>query len=525
MDMLNKNPKKRRPFQSVDGISYAGRPSGSNPGRKVDSFKGKEGFRPADSRTISTSIDSNLKRDKQSAYVQPDVTTQLDGSNRPKRRSRHRFAKSFAVFASIIILSGGFLFAKGYINLRKVLSGSGGAVALQENVDPELLNGEGDGRINILISGRGGEANEAPDLTDTIILVSIDPIAKEAGLVSIPRDFYVDVPEYGQMKINQAFYTGKTAYLTNNPGNGKGKTKKAEEAGLELLDDTVSDVLGVPVHYHAIVDFTGFKKAVDTVGGVDLNVPSGVNEHMLIDNKPYHLNVKPGQQHFDGFEALSYSRSRYTSPRGDFDRSERQRLVIFALKQKIFSLGTYSNPVKVANLLDDLGDHIKTDFGIDDIKSLQEISSAISSGRVISVGLTDAPNNFITTSDEGGLSVVLPTAGVGNYEEIHRYIRNVIRDSFIRQENPNIIVLNGTSETGAAEAKAKELVSYGYNVVKIDEAPNKNYTRNVLVDLHDGENKYTKRYLELRLGTDASGSLPNDSINPGNADFVIIVGE
>ncbi len=525
------------PPQSIDGFRRPSSPAGGSGlrtpppsfrNRPVGNFGGSEGFRPADSRAISTRAGETFARNKPSSLIGKNLASpQLDGADRThkKKPRRGKFVKGLAVFATIIVLSGGFLGAKGYLNLRKVLSGSGGAVALQQNVDPNLLKGEGDGRINIVVAGRGGPAHEAPDLTDTIIVASIDPLAKEAALVSIPRDLYVNVPDYGGMKINQVFYTGKTAYLTNNAEANGGGIRKAEEEGMKMLDGEVSKVLGIPVHYHAIVDFTGFKKAVDTVDGVDLRVPASVYEDMLIEGKPYTLNVKPGQQHFDGFKALAYTRSRYTSPRGDFDRSERQRLVILALKQKIFSLGTYSNPLKVGNLLDELGDHIKTNFSIDDINQLYQISQVINSGRVISVGLMDAPNNYITTGDIGGLSVVLPVAGAENYSEIQNYVRNVMRDSFIRQENPNIMIINGSQTPDAATQKAIELKSYGYNVTKIDDDYIHKQSRNTLVDLTDGEKKYTKRYLELRLDAAATGGLPDNSINPGNADFVIIVGD
>jgi LCP family protein required for cell wall assembly len=535
----NKHPKNRRPVNSIDGVSHAKQPSahfeGSNfrrpashrPRRQIDDFSSQQKFRSKNSGIVPTPLNNDFREGKQDGLFDRNVATvQMDGTKRKRKHSRRgRAFKIFAVLTILVLLAGGFLFAKGYINLRKVLDGSGGAAALQQNVDPSLLKGEGDGRINIVVSGRGGPAHEAPDLTDTIIVASIDPLAKEAGLVSIPRDFYVEVPDYGSMKINQVFYTGKYAYLNTHEGTGQEKNKRAEEAGLKLLDDVVAEVLGIPVHYHAIVDFTGFKKAVDTVGGVDLNVPAPLQENMRINGQPYRLDVKRGQQHFDGFEALAYSRSRFTSPRGDFDRSERQRLIILALKEKILSLGTYSNPVKVSGLLDDLGGHIKTNFGVDDIKQMHQISGAIGSGRVISVGLLDAPNNYITTGMVGGLSVVLPSAGLGNYEEVHRYVHSVLIDSFIRQENPSVVVLNGTQTPGAATEKADELKSYGYNVVRIDNASKRNYNRNILIDLKGGENKYTKRYLELRMNTYAVDSLPGESIEPPDADFVIIVGE
>lgn len=545
------NKKFRKPPTSIDGISL-GRTTGARAGGSIDfkrpnsyrpqnqaksqgqrigDFKSPDGFRQAQNPLIEMPKRPKYERPatkKQSKFsiFKKKKNDRLDGvdyyeKRKAKRRKRLKIA---AIVILIIALIVGFLFAKGYLNLRKVLSGGGGAAALQENVDPSRLRGEGDGRINILLLGRGGEGHEGADLTDTIVLVSIDPIAKEAGLVSIPRDLYVKVPGEGSMKINSVFYTGKSSVL-NKSKNPNDQTKKdAENAGFDLLENTVEETLGIPVHYHAMVDFTGFKQAIDTVGGIDMNVPKAVYEPMRIDGKPYTLNVKPGQKHFGGFEALAYARSRHTSARGDFDRSERQRLIISATKDKVFSLGTFSNPAKISQLLDNFGDHVQTNFSIQDLNRLYEITRGIESSKIVSIGLADPPNDYVKTANIGGLSVVIPKAGVGNYKDIQFYIRNTLKDSFLKMENPSVMILNGTSRSGIATEKADELKSYGYNVISVDNAPSLNYSNTVLVDMRGGEKKYTKRYLELRFKTLAITSLPDNSIQPGYADFVIILG-
>lgn len=447
--------------------------------------------------------------------------------SKPKKKPASKKKKFFRVVLILFIifaLVAGFLFAKGYINLRKVLAGGGGAAALEQNVDPSKLKGEGDGRVNILLLGRGGEGHEGADLTDTIIVASIDPVAKEAALVSIPRDLYVRVNNRESMKINAVFANGKSASLSKNRIQTDQTRKQAETDGFALLESTMEETLGIPIHYHTMVDFAGFKEAIDTVGGIDFYAPSSVTETLRIDGKNYKLDVKEGQQHMDGFEALAYARSRYTSPRGDFDRSERQRAIITALKDEIMSAGTFSNPQKISQLIDSFGNHVVTNFSVQDLQRLYQLSKEIPSSKISSIGLSDPPNNFITTSNIGGQSVVIPTAGNGNFKDIQNFLRNALKDSYIKSENASILVLNGTQKSGLATEKSDELKSFGYNIAQASNAPTRDYQKTVIVDLRGGSKKYTQNYLERRFGVSAVNSLPDPAIVPGTVDFVIILG-
>ncbi|HSX44536.1 MAG TPA: LCP family protein [Candidatus Saccharimonadales bacterium] len=545
----NKHKAGASRFRTVDGIiSY----------RPVQGSKPSDSSKPRHPQTLNT--DSPLGNFRQTegfhAYKQGNIGTpvtpgQLAGkvSNRPgmtidlpeegkhakkakKKRGRwsnwswrKRLMVSSSGILILLVAVVGFLFAKGYIKLHNVLRGGGGAAALQKNVDPNRLRGEGDGRVNILMLGRGGDGHAGPDLTDTILVASIDPVQKEAALLSIPRDLYVKNSYGGHVKINEIYADAKYAVL-----NGRkipNQKQAAEDAGFKAIESTVSATMGIPIHYHVLVDFKAFRDAVNTVGGVDLNVTTSLYEVQWLEDihRNYVLNVPVGHQHFDGVRALAYARSRHTSPRGDFDRTERQRALLVALKEKVFSLGTYSNPVKISQLLDAFGNHVETNLSTKDVQRLYEIGKEFNSSKVQSVGLADPPNNYVKTAFMNGLSVVIPTAGLDDYSKIQSYVRNTLKDSFIKNENANITVLNGTNVPGLATQKANELKSYGYNVGTVGDAPTKNYKKTILVDLTKGVKKYTKHYLELRFGVTAVTKLPTSAISPGSADFVIILGQ
>lgn len=175
---------------------------------------------------------------------------------------------------------------------------------------------DGASRINILFFGldyRDWEANAGPPRSDTMILFTIDPITKTAGMMSIPRDMWVNIPGFGYSRMNTAYPSGEGAQL---PGGGAG-----------LVMKTVEQFLGVPVHYYAQVDFNTFTEFIDYLGGVDV----WVEQDLVLDP------VGPGTDHFrvnccgfrhmNGWRTLAYARTRKGGD-GDIDRSRRQQMVI-----------------------------------------------------------------------------------------------------------------------------------------------------------------------------------------------------
>lgn len=527
----------RRPLR-FDGLRSTG-------ARKVDDFRRADGFHTSQNG-VRTSIGSPVqpqKTDERKPSLLHMSLQNIDTAGSTKKKFNKRRAtkegdkpsrwrairkwglRSALALTVIALLLGGFLVFKGFLKVNKVFKGGGNAAALENNVQPELLKGEGDGRVNMLMFGKGGTGHAGADLTDTLIVASIDPVNKTSTLVSIPRDLWVTVPGGGSSKINAVYANAKNRSLNTAPKD----RAKAEQAGVEAIKQMVSQVLGVPIHYYGVIDFEGFKQAVDIVGGVDINVPEelAVKEHLWdgTTGRNYYLNVPAGQQHFDSTKALYFTRSRHTSLRGDFTRSERQRLFIQALSQKILSAGTYSNPLKISQLMSALGDHISTDLSVNNALRLMEIGKGIDVSQMKSIGLADPPNNFVRTDNVNGQSVVRPSRGFGDYSDIQNFIRNTLKDPYLAKENAVLSVLNGTATAGLATKQADLLKSYGYNVTVIADAPTQDYVKTTLVDMTGGKKPFTKSYLEKRLGVKAVNRLPDATIQTTGIDFVVILGQ
>jgi LCP family protein required for cell wall assembly len=539
-----RQPKRdKKASRSVDG--FIPRSAGKAEPRTVRR-QFQTAYRPDAPDTVSDEPSNAFDRPRVNPFDQPDITEQssLDhtGETKPKRRFSLRKKKSldkkhkkskfkkasrvFAVFSAATLIGVTSLFGYGFLKTRNIFKGDGdGAAALQQNVDPARLNGEGDGRVNILLVGKGGPGETAPDLTDSLLLASIDPIQNEASLVSVPRDLYVQDSNGYSTKINAIYSNAKQARLSNGDDTDSDR-EAAEDSGLNAIKDTVSEVLGVPVHYYVMVDFKAFEDAINTVGGLTIDVKEPLYDQSvawLLGGNP--LVADEGLQTMDGKRALLYARSRKGSARGDFDRTERQREIIVALQQEILSANTYSNPFKVVELLNTFGDRVRTDLnGLGEIKRLYEIGQKIGSDKIGSVGLADPPNILVRTDFINSQSVVVPSAGLYQYDEIHSFVRNNLRDAFLESEDARVIILNGTDIAGLAGATSDELKSYGYNVVSVDNAPTMEYVSNQLFDLTDGKLRYTKSYIERRLGLQSTTIVPPGIPDISQADFVIILG-
>ena len=448
---------------------------------------------------------------------------------KPKRSLGKRIARTTGAVFMILLLSLGSILGYATLKGRQIFRGNGeGAAALQKNITPASLNGEGDGRVNILMLGKGGPGHEAPDLTDTILLASIDPIQNEAALLSIPRDLYVEGPNGYESRINEIYSNAKQKKLIQ-VGDSDADIQSAEDAGLKAVKQTVSEILGIPVHYYIMVNFDAFKESIDTVGGITIDIKEPLYDaSMAWLNGGSSLLADKGLQTFNGNRALIYARSRKGSQGGrhdDFGRTERQREVILALQQKVLTVGTFSNPLKVVELLSTLGNNVRTDLnGREELQRLYEIAQNIPGDKFVSVGLADPPNVLVATDNIGGLSVVVPTEGLFQYDNIKSYVRNTLRDAFLKKENARVAILNGTGITGLATGREKELKSYGYNVVLIDNAPTDDYQQTQLIDLSSDKNPYTSSYLEKRLGIKKSSQTIAGLPTNETVDFVIILG-
>lgn len=510
-------------------------------GRRMDDFSRSEGYhaaQPGTQRPTPLSIPSKQDLGRQESLLHTTLPASggLRGGNRDRKRHASKGRKpskwrtfrkwlfrSTLIVGLLALLGVGWLVAEGALQFNKIFKGGGGnAPALQSNVKPELLNGEGDGRVNILLLGKGGPGHDGPDLTDTLLVASIDPVNKTMTLVSVPRDLWVTVPGHGSTKINAVYANAKQRALKSSPKD----KDAAQRSGVDATSQVISQVLGIPIHYYGMVDFKAFEQAINTVGGVTVNVPEDlIDSSVAWENNGSPVLAKKGMQTFNGRQALLYVRSRHGSARGDFDRTERQRLVIAALSDKVLSAGTYTNPVKIAGLMSAFGDHVSTDLSPSNSLRLMDIGKSINSSKIQSIGLADPPNSFVRTDNVNGQSVVRPTAGFGDYAAIQNFIRNSLQDPYLAKEHAALMVLNGTDTSGLATKKADLLKSYGYNVTTVTDAPTHDYTKTTLIDLTNGKKPFTKNYLEKRLGIKAVTKLPDPSITAQGIDFVVILGQ
>ncbi len=424
---------------------------------------------------------------------------------RKPKRKRRRILKWVLIGLVVLVLGGvGYFGYKTLTAVHKIIGKAGkGAPALAGKVDLTQLKGEGDGRINILLLGIGGPGHEGPDLSDTIMVMSIDPKTKDVAMLSVPRDLYVRIPGQWSTKINAANALG----------------------GPELAVKTVQQVIGVPIHYYVVVDFSGFKQAIDAVGGIDINVQQAIYDPEYPCDKGNNycpLSIKAGQQHMNGTVALQYARCRHGNCGSDFGRAARQQQVLLALRQKALSISTLTNPVKMSELIDSVGNHVRTDLQLSEITKLSQIAKDIDTSRLVNKVLdTDNPDSLLvggTNLIDGAGYIELPKAGTFDYSDIQDFVKNIFADHYIIDENARLEVQNGSGVMGAAGKIVASLRAAHYNVADPVNAPEQQ-TKTVIYDYTGGKKPYTINYLEQRFGVKAQrvaapSPTPTPSVTP-----------
>jgi LCP family protein required for cell wall assembly len=470
-----------------------------------------------------------------------DIAT-IEEQEKPKNRLiagrawRKWLLSGGIVMFCLLLGTGGLLFAQTYKNAHKVFRGTGQAAALTAGSNQTTLKGESTGRVNFLLLGNGGLGHEAPDLTDTIIVFSLDTVHKTATMLSIPRDLWVNIPGSSPTKINAAYEIGK--YNEAGKIDNTNNNTKAVMAGFTEADQVVKSVTGITINYNVLVNFTSFKQAVDAVGGVTVNVPEQLYDPtMAWENGGNPVLAAAGNQVMDGTKALMYVRSRETS--SDFARSQRQRSVILALKNKVLSAGTLSNPLKLSGLVNAFGDNMVTDMSLSEGMRAYSLGKGVDNTKIQTVDLVTPPNNLVTTSNINNVSIDIPRAGMFDYGAIQQYIQQLLNPpkaasaaastagSTVASSKPEsaiITVLNGTTRAGLAGVQAAVIKGAGYNVPNVANAPSQAYTKTVIVDLSKGASPTTKKYLETTYGVTAVTQLPDAAIQPGSANFVVILG-
>ncbi len=317
------------------------------------------------------------------------------------------------------------------------------------------LKGEEDDRINILILGVGGGNHEGPQLADTLMLASLKPSTNQASLISIPRDLFVPIKDYGWYKINSANVFGE---------------QQGEGQGIELTKQVVENITGQPIHYFVRIDFDGFEQLIDDVGGICLNVENNLIDYQYpirgkedvypISSRYEYLNIEKGDKCMDGSLALKYARSRHGLgvEGNDFARARRQQNVLAALKEKVVSFKTLLNPQRIIKIIDNLKDNLKTDLSVSEILKLANLSKDIEMNKVAKKVLDSSPegllmDNYIAAND--GLNMYVLQTKSGDFSGIKNLAENIFSEVKVLEETADatkedaeIEIKNGTKIPG-----------------------------------------------------------------------------
>jgi LCP family protein required for cell wall assembly len=373
----------------------------------------------------------------------------------------------------------------------------------------------GGGRINVLVMGldRRPTDGNAPARADTMFVMTIDPTTHTARGLAMPRDLLVDIPTKsgGSFKdrINTAYVYGET---TGYPGGGSA-----------LAKETVQRLLGIKIQYHVIIDFEGFKRVIDLLGGIDVDVPApGVNDPEYSETERfrdfYPCIFPPGFYHMNGSDALCYARVRRNS--SDLDRILRQQRIMFAVMDKVTQLEVLANPATVVNLWKQYKDAVDTNINDLQVPGFAKLGAAVDTDQLAFLSLGAATTPYTTAQ---GAAVLLPSeAG------IKQIVDAFLSDNRLLQEAAVVEVQNGTGETGQASRALDYLISLGIPQASIV-AVNATTTGHQRTEIIDFSGKpYTAERIAGWLGLPKDrvrrSSDADQALRSSQADILVILG-
>jgi LCP family protein required for cell wall assembly len=395
----------------------------------------------------------------------------------------------------------------------------------------ESLRGVSKKRINILLLGMAGKGKSGQNLTDTLMVLSIDPQSGQAALLSLPRDLYVSVPflNFGA-KINSVYQLG-----LNNSG-------KDQRAATEIILKTIEDVTSLKLDYYAILNFDGFEKIIDSLGGINIQ-----NERDIYDprypgpNYSYEtFELKKGLHHLDGATALKYARVRHDDPEGDFGRAKRQQQIMEAAKNKFFSAGTLLNVFSLNEIFNALGENIVTDIAPEEFAGFLELAKNLDTRNATNVVLDawkkDSLLKVYHVPTENGMAFAL-VPRTGNWSEIQELSENIFqldqlekKRNEVQKEAARLTIINKSEDFSLSE-KIRRLLSSGLNYESVSILTDKNSfleEKSVVIDLTDGQKPFSLEEIALKLPTAVSYQVPvwmEETLNNKETDLVVVIGK
>jgi LCP family protein required for cell wall assembly len=371
-------------------------------------------------------------------------------------------------------------------------------------------------RVNVLLLGidQPCEFVEEPYRSDTLILFTVDPIARTAGMISIPRDLWVPIPGFGTNRINTAYRTG---ILNEYPGGGPA-----------LAAATVEYNLGVHIHHYITVNYDGFVQAVDLINGIDIDVTEPINDPDYPDRcygyDPFYLRA--GHHSMDGQLALKFARTRATLG-ADIDRVGRQQQVIMAALEKVKNQKLLLLP-RAPELWNTFARNVTTDMTHQEAIGLATVAQVIPLDQFQNLVIGYSCVQDYTAPD--GARVLVPIR-----EKIRELIATLFSPSvggvpisepadpeeLMRSEAARILVLNGTWTAGLASSTSQFLQSKGLTVVGVGDSEDKDLQYTEIIDY--GGKPGTVDYLAQIMGIPA-GRIYGGTNPDGDYDVKLLIG-
>jgi LCP family protein required for cell wall assembly len=384
----------------------------------------------------------------------------------PRWLTRKRVLISFAVMFSLVFVSAAVYGVRLSLALAKTfhtnpisaaIGALGGGSGSQIDQEQQHLQ-----RINLVLYGYGGDQHSGGDLTDSIMVVSIQPIANHAPQVaeiSIPRDWYVDIPlkngHTTEQRINFAYAAG---ILGEGP-----EPANAVDAGAAVADPLLQHILGIGINYFVGVDFYAFEQAVNAVGGIDIDVPAAFTDNQYpagecdLGNCAYEtIHFNAGMQHMSGARALIYARSRHGNDGqgSDFARSRRQQQIIVALKAQIESVGGIG---KLPDVINALGNNVLTNLTIPDAESLYSLVQGVTPSSIEHISVDNT--NFLYSCDYptkcGGYYLF---AHDRSFQSISHYVQNVFPTEAALGESAQVTFIDASGGGNNASGRWASLM-------------------------------------------------------------------
>ena len=345
----------------------------------------------------------------------------------------------------------------------------------------------GQERLNVLLLGIDTREGDKTDQnTDTMLVVSLDPINKTASMLSIPRDVYIDRPGTYQGKVNGAYATG----------------------GPPLVRRVVGDLLGIPIHAYALINFEAFNRIIDGVGGVMIDAKRPVRDEFYptTDFGVERLDIAAGPQLMHGDTALKYARSRHDS--SDYSRAKRQQDIISALRTRLAQPEALRS---LPALVDTVGTTIETDFDPANTLPLARTGTGIDSSDIRSEVLFpcggDFPHCELTQTNDGGFYLI------PNKSKILDLAAQLFYDPKVRQEGARVEVQNSGASAGAARDLADRLALRAYGITGVTNSSN---ARSAIV-LRNSSKRYTAEQLRAALG-----NIPIETSSDSTAPDILV---